>query len=118
MYNSLGCLFRRVSIIGDTLRKHLSKEEMILSSKNRPDSSEASPQGDHVAWPSPKQDVIISNVLVILSVIVGGLGFYFTLLSWHGIPLLGVACLLWGLSCVGLRRLSQVGDGSGKRDRS
>lgn len=57
-------------------------------------------------WLTPKVDGVISVVLVYLSTILGGLGLYFVVDgSWESSPLILVGLMLWGVSCVGLRRL-------------
>lgn len=58
-------------------------------------------------WPSVKANAVISVILSYLSVIIGGLGLYTVFFkAWQSFPLVGIAWILWGISCVGLRRLS------------
>lgn len=57
------------------------------------------------SWLTPKVDAAISTLLTYLSMAVGGYGLYSTSQSWHGLPIILIGLLLWGISCVGLRRL-------------
>lgn len=58
-------------------------------------------------WPSPKTDANICTVLTFLSVLLGGLGLYLTSKQWQSFPLILIALILWGVSCIGIRNLVQ-----------
>jgi hypothetical protein len=68
------------------------------------------------AWPGVKANAIISMILSYLSVIIGGLGLYALFTAWQSFPLILIAWILWGISCVGLRRLSTPKKDIPKRD--
>lgn len=57
-------------------------------------------------WPSTRVDAIVSVILSYLSVLIGGFGLYMTYRTWQSFPLVLVALVLWGISCVGLKRIS------------
>lgn len=52
-----------------------------------------------------KFEAAISAVLVLVAVLVGSLGLCLTMESWQSSPLIVIAILAWGASCIGLRRL-------------
>ena len=57
-------------------------------------------------WLTPKVDAAISIALVYLSIATGGLGLYLvSAKSWQSSPLILIGVILWGVSCVGFRRL-------------
>lgn len=57
-------------------------------------------------WPSRRFDAVLSVFLAFMSVIVGGFGLYMLSKSWQSFPLVLIGILIWGISCVGLRRLT------------
>ena len=67
-------------------------------------------------WPSVKVDAVISVILSYLSIIIGGFGIYAIFQAWQSFLIIGIACILWGISCVGLRRLSSLSRGNLKRN--
>jgi hypothetical protein len=54
---------------------------------------------------SEKTDVIFSQIMVILSVLVTGYGFYsIFFITWTSFPISLFGLTMWGMGCLGLRR--------------
>ena len=56
-----------------------------------------------------KLDIVISELMVPISIFLGGLALYMTLaLSWFFAPFIVVALMIYGFSCIGIERTKQI----------